>query len=329
MRYEKADNLMQLALEMQAARSGLSLAEIESRFRVGRRTAMRMRDAVLRNFPQVVERIDADRVKRWHIPSGTLDRLIAVDVDELAALENAIRMLEASNRSDQAAALTGLESKLRAVLKPETARRVEPDLEALLEAEGLAMRPGPRPRIHWEMVEQLRFAIKAGRKVRIGYRNRRTQRINERLVHPYGFLHGHRHYLVAWHEHPKANKVALFSLPNIETAVLLADSFRRAPDFSLEEFAARSFGLFQGEPPGEIVWRFTPDAAADAAEFVFHPTQRLEWLDDGGLLVSFRAGSDLEMAWHLYSWGDRVEVLQPQRLADLVRDHRVRWPALP
>ena len=51
LRYEKADNLLQLALEMQAARRGLSLQDIQERFRVGRRTAMRMRDAILRNFP--------------------------------------------------------------------------------------------------------------------------------------------------------------------------------------------------------------------------------------------------------------------------------------
>jgi hypothetical protein len=35
MRYEKADNLLQLALEMQAAHGGLSLADIETKFGVG------------------------------------------------------------------------------------------------------------------------------------------------------------------------------------------------------------------------------------------------------------------------------------------------------
>ena len=49
MRYEKADMMPQLALEMQAAHTGLTLAEIEQRFGVGRGTAMRMRDAILRN----------------------------------------------------------------------------------------------------------------------------------------------------------------------------------------------------------------------------------------------------------------------------------------
>ena len=30
----------------------------------------------------------------------------------------------------------------------------------------------------------------------------------------------------------------------------------------------------------------------------------------------------LEMAWFLYQWGDKVEVLAPEGLRDLVRDHR-------
>jgi hypothetical protein len=37
-----------------------------------------------------------------------------------------------------------LGGKLKVVMKPDQARKVQPDLEALLEAEGLAMRAGPR-----------------------------------------------------------------------------------------------------------------------------------------------------------------------------------------
>ncbi len=328
MRYEKAETLLHLALEMQAAREGLSLKDIEDRFGVGRRTAMRMRDAVLRTFPQSEDVETDERIKRWRIPPGTLDRLLAVTADELAALEGAIRLLERDNREDDANRLSELSAKLRALLRPEIARRVAPDLEVLLEAEGLAMRPGPRPRIKGEVIEELREAIKSCRKVRIHYRNRRTRTAKDRLVHPYGFLHGHRNYLVGWHENPKANAITLFSLPNIESVAVLDDGFARPADFDLETFAARSFGLFQ-EEPYDVVWRFSPAAAEDAAEFVFHPSQSMERQDDGGLIVRFRAGSDLEMAWHLYAWGDTVEVLEPPRLAAMVHGNRTPWPALP
>ncbi|MBP2230412.1 putative DNA-binding transcriptional regulator YafY [Azospirillum agricola] len=328
MRHEKARNMLQLALEMQASRQGVSLADIEERFGVGRRTAMRMRDAVVCVFPQVEEIAGDDRAKRWRIPKSSVNGLIDVSVEELAALESAARLMQQQNRAVEAAELAGLVAKLKAMMRPDAVRRAEPDLDALLESEGLAMRPGPRPRIGMGVVTILREAIKSCRKVRIGYRNRKTRQTNERIVHPYGFLHGHRHYLVAWHEHPKAEKFVLFSLPGIETVELSAESFVRDSAFNLQSFAARSFGLFQ-EEPFDVVWRFSPDAADVAADFVFHPTQTLERQEDGSLIVRFRAGGDLEMAWHLCIWGDKVEVLEPARLAELANGQRRAWPALP
>ncbi|HLN24329.1 MAG TPA: WYL domain-containing protein [Patescibacteria group bacterium] len=328
MRYEKADNLIQLALELQAARGGLSLADIETKFAVCRRTAMRMRDAALRNFPQIEEVESEERTKRWRLPAGTLDRLVAFNVEELVALEAAVRLMERDNREGEAARLAVLSTKLRALLRPDVACRVEPDLEALLEAEGLAARPGPRPCIQVTVIEDLRQAIVTCRKVKLLYRNRRTKKTNERLVHPLGFLHGHRNYLVAWHEHPKANDFALFALPHIQAVQITVESFERDPAFDLNEFASRSFGLFQGEPM-DVVWRFLPEAADDAAEFVFHPSQQVERQADGALIVRFRAAGDLEMAWHLLTWGNMVEVLEPKELADMVSGHQVAWPALP
>src|SRR3546814_11397237 len=81
---------------------------------------------------------------------------------------------------------------------------------------------------------------------------------------------------------------------------------------------------------GEIVWRFLPEAASRAAEYQFHPNQSAEYRDDGSLIVRFKAAGWLEMAWHLYQWGDKVEVLDPAGLRALVEGHaRPDFPALP
>jgi predicted DNA-binding transcriptional regulator YafY len=255
LRYEKADNLLQLALEMQAARYGLSLQDIQERFDVGRRTAMRMRDAILRNFPQAVEMETGDKTKRWRIPPGVLDRLVSFSADELADIESAISLLRANGQPDRAGRLENLRGKVRALIPPDVARRTEPDIDALLEAEGFAMRPGPRPRVPGNVMVELRDAVKACLKVEIDYRNRRNGKLNTRLVHPYGFLFGHRNYLVAYHEHPKANDMALFSLSNIEAVNVLDDYFQRDADFRLADFAARSFGVYQ-QDPYEVIWKF-------------------------------------------------------------------------
>jgi superfamily II DNA or RNA helicase len=44
--------------------------------------------------------------------------------------------------------------------------------------------------------------------------------------------------------------------------------------------------------------------AAEAREFEFHPEQTMEDLDDGSLIVKFRAGGALEMSWHLSAFLD-------------------------
>ena len=48
MRYSRQEDLLRLALMMQGSAEGLSIADIERAFYVSRRTAERMRDAVLR-----------------------------------------------------------------------------------------------------------------------------------------------------------------------------------------------------------------------------------------------------------------------------------------
>ena len=126
MRYEKADNLLQLALEMQAARYGLSLQDIQERFAVGRRTAMRMRDAVLRNFPQAIEVPTGEKTKRWRIPHGVLDRLVSFTADELADLESAVALMQAQGQHDKADRLRDLRGKLKVLRPPDMARRTAP-----------------------------------------------------------------------------------------------------------------------------------------------------------------------------------------------------------
>ena len=106
--------------------------------------------------------------------------------------------------------------------------------------------------------------------------------------------------------------------------------FARDPHFSLAEHAARAFGSFQAEEEyGEVVLRFAPHAAERAAEWRFHPTQASQWGADGTLEVRFTASGWLEMAWHLLTWGDSVEVVSPQGLRRLLADPQRNGDVLP
>jgi predicted DNA-binding transcriptional regulator YafY len=320
MRYEKAETVLRVALDMQGSALGLSLEDIQRNYSdtpLSRRTAERLRDAIERLFPQIEQANPGEVPKRWRLPGGTVNGFATVTAGELADMGTAISLLRRDNLDAQAESAERGLAKLRALLKRPVMNRIEPDLEALTEAEGLAMRPGPRPKINPDVIAALREAVITRHKVRLHYVYRGSGKRGYQVVHPYGFLYGNRHYLVAWSESDAARDFRSFALSNIERVEVLDRTFTRKLRFSLREYAERSFGVFQ-EKPIEVVWKFSPKAAADAREFVFHPTQRFEEQSDGSLIVRFRAGGLLEMAWHLFTWGDEVRVLKPRKLHTLL-----------
>jgi predicted DNA-binding transcriptional regulator YafY len=298
MRYEKSETILRIALDMQGSAGGLSLEDIRKNYSdkpLSRRTAERLRDALERLFPQFDQANPGEFPKRWRLPGGSTAALANITADELADLAIAVSLLRRENMNAQADSTERAISKIRALLKRPVITRIEPDLEALTEAEGLAMRPGPRPKIDLEIVAALRQAILTFKKVRLHYLYRGSGKRGFGTVHPYGFLYGMRSYLVAWSESDQARDFRSFALSNIERVELLDKTFTRRRGFSLQAYAERSFGVFQ-EKPFDVIWRFSPKAAADARQFLFHPTQVLEDQPDGSLIVRFRAGGHWKCA---------------------------------
>ena len=110
-----------------------------------------------------------------------------------------------------------------------------------------------------------------------------------------------------------ADDTRLWRLANVSEARLTGETFERDPEFDLQSYAERSFGVFQ-EPPVEVALRFDAGVARDAATFLFHPNQIVFANPDGSLTVSFRAGGLDEMCWHLFTWGRASRWEKPARL---------------
>ncbi len=239
-RYEKADTILRIALDMQGTAEGLSLEDIQRNYSdkpLSRRTAERLRDALERVFPQMQQANPGELPKRWRLPVGTVSRFASVSAEELADLAAGVSLLRHENMLVQAENAERAVSKLRALMRPDALTRVAPDLEALTEAEGIAMRPGPRSKIDPEIVAALRQAILASRKVKLHYKYRGSGKTGFDRVHPYGFIYGSRHYLVAWSENEQARDFRNFALSNIERVETLDLTFTRKRRFSLGEYS--------------------------------------------------------------------------------------------
>lgn len=318
----KHETILGLAVKLQASAIGLTLdeigevvAQLEEKPQRSRRTAERARNSLRDLFPQLEETIDAlgDGRKRWRLPSGVLNRMLAVEAKELADLTQAAVYLRAEGMHDRARSLETLANKLSAILPPKGKLRAERDLEDALEAEGLAMRPGPRPLIAPEVLSVVRSALLRCECLRISYRRRRDSETVAVEIEPHGVLFGLRHYLIAFTAGKPQQMPSLYALPNILSIEPTGRVFQRHPGFDLQTFAERSFGVFQEEPM-EVVWRFAPSRAADVMEHHFHPTERKTKFDDGSVEVRFTAGGLHEMVWHLFTWGDSVKFIGPERL---------------
>lgn len=312
MAYEKTYDLLDLAIWMQSTREGVSLNEIAEKFGVSRRTAERMRDMIVNKFPQTEEIISENNVKRWYIPQGTLKDFIQFSAEELSVLEIAGNLFIDKQLQDKKSVFDGIINKIKASIKADVYRRIEPDSEALLEAEGFICRPGTKLKINREVVSTIRQAILECHQIRITYFNKLSGKKSINILDPYGFLYGERnHYLVAHHSDGYfGDSVHNFILSNIKEVEILDIPFIPAAGFNLKNYAEQSFGAFH-EEAFDVEWLFDKDVADEAEQYIFHPTQTMIKNNDGSLTVKFKAGGRLEMDWHLYTWGNHVKVIKP------------------
>lgn len=333
MSYSKAEQLLQLATLVSSSRNGLSLEDIGEFYSISHRTAQRMAKALEKQFPEIESFVDDKGRKRLRLVNARLWDLISISADELSALEYAAMKMARSGLGHQAKALKALKEKVISLI-PRARSRIEPDYEALLHAQGFVAHAGPRPKVDEDVHFKLIEAIKACRFVDVQYKSKTKSAPQSRRLAPYGFLSGMRLYLIAAEEgaKPKVSpKLKTYRLDSMLGVKLTAYYFVRPDNFSLQEFANTAFGVFQkNEEYGEVVWKFAPEAAEHAASYLFHPSQVTEIAPDGSLIVKFKASGHLEMAWHLYTWGNKVEVLHPPSLKKMVDKHkRSDFPTLP
>ncbi len=312
-RYARMRDLLDLCIALQGTIRGLSLEDVSKRYDCSARTARRMLSAVRQGLgdDSLHAEMTRDRVKRWSLAHPSVGNLVRWEPEELTALEAAAQRAERDGLRREAEVLRNAEGKLRATIKPELATRLVPDFQVVLEAEGVAMRAGPRPGADRELIDRLRRAILASRRVRLFHRDEESGVVRRHTVSPLGFLHGNQHYLVCWNQ--QREQPLVLRLSRIERVKCLDEPYEFPAGFDLRRFAQDSFGGIPEESV-DAVWRFKPDAAAEAREYCFHPSQRLEECEDGSLIVRFHAGGLREMAWHLFTWGPSVEVIEPAEL---------------
>lgn len=125
-------------------------------------------------------------------------------------------------------------------------------------------------------------------------------------------------YLIAYDEPAAAMRT--YKVERIRSATLTQDRYEIPEGFDPDAWLANSWGIWSsdGTPTVRIRLRFDQAIAHRVREAVWHRSQELVELPDGGVELAVTVAGIVEIRPWILSWGDGVEVLEPPDLRESV-----------
>jgi predicted DNA-binding transcriptional regulator YafY len=144
----------------------------------------------------------------------------------------------------------------------------------------------------------------------------RRTRMRPYLLEPWA--PGRSVYLIGHDE--GSGQLRTFKVERIRQATLTTDRYEIPADFDPDAFLAHSWGIWSADttPPVRVVLRFDRSVARRVRESVWHRSQELRDLPDGGVELTVTVAGIVEIRPWVLSWGDAVEVREPAELRELV-----------
>ena len=197
---------------------------------------------------------------------------------------------------------------MKAVLTPETLRYLE-NISGRLKVN---FGPSKNLSRFKDVIQGVSEATGNRKRLEILYKAVSTGRETARKVDPYqvwamngGF------YLIGLCHLRKA--VRTFAMDRIKSFKVLDESFHFPKDFNFEDYLQTAFQVMRGEPQ-KVKIRFSSGAAHVVRERIWHPTQELRELVDGGIEISLEVPINYEIISWILGFGSAAKVIQPASL---------------
>lgn len=303
-RLNKTEEIIELAMMFQNSFCGLCIDDIQAHFECSRRSAERMKALLFDLFPEKIEEVPtSDKKKRWRFIKGTANCLISFSPDDFANLEY---LKGLSNDENKKKEIDELIAKIKALTPQKNVLSLDTDVSAILESEGFAVRQYSGVNIEPKVLEQLRSAMLAFKKVQFDYPTEKgCRRIT---LNPYGLVIADKYYLVGFNEY--VNDLRQYRVDRIANLAILDKYFEKDEKFSLTNYCNNSFGVYQ-EKPINITLEFDKSVADDVLNYHFHPTQKMKTMENGNVQVRFTAGGTYAICQELFKWGCSVKIKRP------------------
>jgi predicted DNA-binding transcriptional regulator YafY len=147
-----------------------------------------------------------------------------------------------------------------------------------------------------------------------GYRKLGSDLEEERRVQPVHLACIDNQWYLFGFDLARERSMRTFALTRMTGLRMTGQTFERPLHFSLDEHLADSFGVFSAPAVEQVRLRFDAFGGRLIRERVWHSSQRIDALADGGLELSMRVGLSPEVVRWILGWGEHVEVLEPAGL---------------
>jgi predicted DNA-binding transcriptional regulator YafY len=298
---------------LEKTRKGYTFEELARELDCSARTVMRDLEHIQYvHFPVTEERDGKE--KRWKFVEGYKSDLpVPLSLSELMALYFSRTMLKPLEGTPLQASIESAYSKIRALLPPEAHTFLD-QMEGTLTSRPPAFKDYSRTR---DLVEAVTSACAERQRLEITYYSFSREAMTTRRIDPYRLFYYQGGLYIVAYDHLRG-EVRIFALERIQDLEKTGETFTLRADFDFDDYMRSSFGILRGETvPVRI--RFSAHRAKWIAERTWHESQKLEWLPDGGLILSLEVADTAEIKSWILSFGPEAEVLEPLSLRDEIR----------
>ena len=182
-----------------------------------------------------------------------------------------------------------------------------------------------------DVYELVRQALAERRALRCAYESLEARHDEQRAseifhFHPYGLLFSQRAwYAIGYHDgRGEVRKLKLNRFARIEPT---DRPYVIPEDFSIESHLGNAWRMIRGQETHDIELWFDADFAENVSDTHWHPTQQIDWHEDGSITFTCTVDGLDEIVWWVLSMGPHCIVQKPNELAERVRDLAQRTAA--
>ncbi|MFW6202535.1 MAG: helix-turn-helix transcriptional regulator [Gemmatimonadota bacterium] len=325
-----------------AKEGGVTLEEAERALGVPReRIVADVREVIARDYyhpaggaETLQISLEHDRISVW-TGSGDFSRPVRLSPGEALGLGLAPRARAGEAEGERRDALLALARRLESELALASPEDVLPRFGI---GEGVGAGDGLRA--------LFRASVRDRTRCRIRYLKRGGDSPDDRVVCPYSLVFAEGFwYLIAYCT--RVEDVRVFRLDRVLETEPVGDGedeagYELPDDFDAAEYVSSGGRLYYADDDVEAVVRYSSTVAGWIAERWagggtggaegdgeiagerVEPGERLEWLEDGGVVVRHRVADPRWLVRHVLQYGPNAEVLEPEELRGLVAAAAVR-----